>query len=375
MDNQVLPPSHVQIHGSTDSQFRAPEIRPSEAVLVKSPLAAVAGHRPFLSHINHFRAVAILLIVALHCYSILQLGAEPYFLRRATLQFMFISGFLFQYLSARFNRTVYWQKKLRYILFPYVVVSTPIILFRIAAASYSSDILSLFPGFATQPAALQALEYYASGLHLVPFWFIPMICCYYLLAPVFIKLDRQGLVYYFLPVFLLLSLLVTRAPEVYKIHLAFVHYLSVYLLGMFVSRHNRRVLEITDKLWPLLAVLVVVALTSSDLVVGVHKRYVEQFLFIQKLVFCWGLMYGFWKFDGYIPKQLSAISERSFGIFFLHYYPLFALDVADYKGYFHLPPTFASFCLIFLVDLAFCLVMLQLIKGLFGARSRLLVGY
>ncbi len=331
--------------------------------------------RPFLPHIHHFRAVAILLIVALHCYSILQSGVEPYVLRRVTLPFMFISGFLFQYLSAKFNIATYLRKKFKYVIVPYLVVSTPVIIFRVAASSHSDDILRLFPSFPKLPAVLQILGYYLTGLHLVPFWFIPMICFYYLLAPVFAGLDRNGKVYYFLPLFLGLSLLVTRAPEVYKIHLAFVHYLSVYLLGMFVSRHSPRILRTTDKIWPLLAVLVIAALAGSGYFDGRYHRYLEQFLFIQKLVLCWGFMYAFWKFERYVPKQLKTVSDKSFGIFFLHYYLLLALYVANYKGYLHLTASFPAFCVIFVADVAFCLVVLHLFKRVFGAQSRSLVGY
>ena len=332
--------------------------------------------RPFLPHIHHFRAIAILIIVGLHCYSILEPGTEPYLLRRGTLPFMFISGFLFQYLSAGFSNMSYLKKKFKYVIVPYLVVSTPIIIVRIMAASHSDDIMSLIPNFATLPAVVQVVAYYLTGLHLVPFWFIPMICFYYLLAPVFIALDRDQRIYYVLPLFLILSLFVTRAPQVYKIHLAFVHYLSVYMLGMFVSRHNSRVLELTDKIWPILAGVLLVVLSVGKLFDShAYKPYVEQFLFFQKLVFCWALMYGFWKFDAYVPRQLKALSDKSFGIFFLHYYLLFFLVIANYKGYIALPPTFPVFAAIFVADVAFCLVALRLIKGAFGHRSRLLVGY
>lgn len=334
-----------------------------------------SAKRPFLNYIHNFRAIAILLIVAIHCYSILTPGAEPILIRRGTLLFMFISGFLFHYLSDRFEKKAYWKKKLKYVIRPYLVISTPIILARVAASSHSSDMLSLFPGFEQLPVFLQVPLYYITGLHLVPLWFIPMLCFYYILAPVFVALDKDGKIYYLLPLLLCLSLLVTRATEVYKMHLAFIHYLSVYLLGMFVSKNRDKALQATDNLWAVLAAAVAAVACVSLLFKQKEIPFFEQFLFLQKLILCWGLIYGLWKFDKYVPKQLSKFSDMSFGIFFVHYYLLFLLTTASYKGYIHLTTSFLSFFLIFVADLAFSISVLFLIKKAFGDRSRSLIGY
>ncbi len=331
--------------------------------------------RPFLTYIHNFRAIAILFIVALHCYSILKSGAEPAIIKRGTLLFMFISGFLLQYLSGKFNKTTYWRNKLSYVITPYLIVSTPVIFARVLAQSHSDDILSLFPGFPHQPLVVQIISYYLTGLHLVPLWFIPMICFYYLLAPVFVYLDRDGRIYYLLPAFIALSLYITRSQEVYRIHLAFIHYLSVYMLGMFVSRHCTKVLQVTNSIWPLLLLLTFTSIIAGIIFNKEQIIYFEQFLYIQKLLLCWTFIYVFWKTEKYIPQRLGEISDMSFGVFFLHYYLLFIITIGEYKGYVHFQNNFVTFLFLFVVDITFCVVILKIMKKVFGKKSRYLIGY
>ena len=352
-----------------------PDTASTETQVPESSISLPLTKRPFLTYIHNFRAIAILFIVALHCYSILQSGAEPAIIKRGTLLFMFISGFLLQYLSGKFNKTTYWSNKLSYVITPYLIISTPVILARVLAQSHSNDILGLFPGFAHQSIIVQVIVYYLTGLHLVPLWFIPMICFYYLLAPAFVYLDRDGRIYYLLPAFIALSLYITRSQEVYRIHLAFVHYLSVYLLGMFVSRHCQRVLQVTNSIWPIL-LLVTLAVVILGFVFDKEKiMYFEQFLYIQKLLLCWTFIYVFWKTEKYIPQRLGEISDMSFGVFFLHYYLLFIVTISEYKGYIHFKNNFPTFLCLFIVDITFCIVILKIMKKVFGKKSRYIVGY
>lgn len=306
---------------------------------------------------------------------------EPIILQRGTLLFMFISGFLFQYLSRNFDKTTYWRKKFTNILIPYFFISFPIILIRVFTHNHTRQMDIIFPGFADKPIITQIAEYYLTGMHLVPFWFIPMICFYYLLGPLFIALDRDKRIYYLLPLFMALSLVVTRSFDLYKIHLAFFHYLSVYILGMFASRHHKRLLQITDRFWPLLIGAAVVLIGIGMVFNQKEIHYIEQFLYVQKLVLCWTILFVLWKLDSKISKQtylvsnMSKLSDMSFGIFFLHYYFLFFLSLKMTQGEIYFAPNFMDFFLIICADIIFCMIILSIIKQLFGKKSRFLVGY
>ncbi|UOR05663.1 acyltransferase [Hymenobacter aerilatus] len=350
--------------------------------LDKANIATSTVRKPaFLDYIQNARAVAILFIVAIHCYGILKPEFEPIILQRGTLLFMFISGFLFQYLSKRFEKKTYWYKKVQNILVPYVLVSLPILLIRFATHHHNPDITEVFPAFYTYSLPTQLIAYYVTGMHLVPFWFIPMICFYYLLAPVFVYLDRNRTVYYFLPVFMCLSLLVTRSSDLYRFHLAFIHYISIYLLGMFASRYHKRLLSITDMLWPIL-----IGLTAAFLVLGTvfnqkEIRFIEQFLYCQKLLICWTIIYLLWKFNGkimqnkFLSTNLTKLSNVSFALYFLHYYFLYFIDYLMQEDLLNWQPTFFNSTLIFAADLLFCFAAISVIKAVAGNKSKYFMGY
>ena len=94
----------------------------------------------FLGYIHNFRGIAILFVVGGHIllswpenehplakdvlYSIWQNG---------TVLFVFIAGYLFQYLIGKYRTFDYWKKKLRYVILPYLLISGPAIIIRISS--------------------------------------------------------------------------------------------------------------------------------------------------------------------------------------------------------------------------------------------------
>lgn len=348
--------------------------------------AAVTGRKaikktPFLPYIHNFRAIAILFIVAIHCLRFFEASGKPPFfqvvlplLSRGTFLFVFIAGYLFQHLSGKFEAKTYWLKKFQYVIVPYLIVSLPIIAYRIVTNNPPDTAMEHFPDFAQLPVVFQAVYYYATGSHLIPFWFIPMVFFYYLLAPILVKLDRDGRIYYALPLFMLISLLVTRA-DLQDIHLAFVHYFSIYLLGMFFSRYRDQIIPWTDKRskWLVAATGLVIAAS----ILYYSSAYREQIVYFQKLLLSWSFIYSLWKYDKYIPRWLGRLADMSFGIFFLHYYFIFAMQTLLKKltGSEILSATAINFLVILLLTTGLCFVTLYVIKKIFGIRSRWLVGY
>src|SRR5699024_519791 len=101
-------------------------------LLESKPIQKAAINRPeFLPYIHFLRGLAILLIVGIHCRtsfhwqknSIVELFFEAT-LDNCTIIFVFISGFLFEHLFAKnFNFLRYFNKKLKYVIGPYLLVS------------------------------------------------------------------------------------------------------------------------------------------------------------------------------------------------------------------------------------------------------------
>jgi len=353
------------------------------AVVFRNATAAKSAIRKpaFLDYIQNARAIAILFIVAIHCYGVLQPEFEPIILQRGTLLFMFISGFLFQYLSKKFDKNIYWNKKFYNIIIPYVLISIPILIIRFATHNHNPHITTVFPDFYSYSLPTQVVAYYVTGMQLVPFWFIPMICFYYLLAPVFTYLDRNKKIYYFLPIFICVSLVITRSSELYRFHLAFVHYLSIYLLGMFASRYRKRLLSITDMLWPILLGSTLAFIILGVIFTQVEIRFIEQFLYCQKLLLCWSIIYLLWKFNDriiqnkFITNKLNFLSNISFGIYFVHYYFLYFIDYLVANNLVYWPPTFLNSTIVFIADLLFCFFVIKLVKTAAGKKSKYIMGY
>src|SRR5687767_4325167 len=149
----------------------------------------------FLSYIHNLRGLAVLFIVGVHVRGYeWQLDpddqAYDFFVAlfdNGTVLFVFIAGFLFQHLTHhKFDFKHYFFQKIKVVILPYLIVSIPIIMLRLALGSSE---LSLPIGFDEHPMAYRIFYFIITGVHMVPFWFIPMIFLIYLSAPVFHLLD------------------------------------------------------------------------------------------------------------------------------------------------------------------------------------------
>src|SRR5699024_273539 len=109
-------------------------------------------------------------------------------LDNGTIIFVFISGFLFEHLFAKnFNFLRYFNKKLKYVIGPYLLVSIIPILDKL----YVQEQLLWLPDFlVNQPDILKALYMLITGKHFGPYWFIPMIVIFYLISPLLVWMNK-----------------------------------------------------------------------------------------------------------------------------------------------------------------------------------------
>ena len=332
-----------------------------------------------LNYINVFRGLAILLIVAGHT---MQFGEENSLTHRISIEiftggtalFIFISGFLFQHLSGKYEFKNYMSKKWTNVILPYLWTAIPGIIFCfIYPIKYSNALAGLNP-FAQIPLMLTV-----GRIHNTPAWFIPMIVIFFLSSWALLKLERKGWLYRFLPIMFLATILLPRievnynsiigleysakyfAYLKYVLH-SFVHFFSMYVFGMYCSANK----NIIDRFWNYRWLFILLMIMTAILNVILSTKDIWANETISK-IFLTILVLGYLKhYDEWLiskeklNKTLDLIAKYSFGIFFIHWYLYFL-----YNLYFNLQCVmpivinpFVTLCLVFVRFLAVTLASL-----------------
>ena len=304
-----------------------------------------------LNYINVFRGLAILLIIMGHTMQFGEAKSLAHIVNceiicGGTALFIFISGFLFQHLSAKYEFKNYMSKKWTNVIMPYLIVSIPgIILCLLCPVSYKNS-------FAGLDALIQIPLHITIGrVHNVPTWFIPMIIIFFLFSWLFLKLEKKGILYKLLPVLFLITILVPRGVAEYEstigldyltkywvyvryILLNFVHFLALYVFGMYCSANKNIIDKFYDKrflLW-----ILMIGLSVLD----IYAQYKYQYSnFTISKIFLTMLVLAYLKhYDDFILSHkktnatLDFIAKYSFGLFFVHWYWFYA-----YNQIFNLP--------------------------------------
>lgn len=301
--------------------------------------------RELLNYINVFRGLAILLIVAGHT---MQLGNPGTILNTTafevltggTVLFIFISGFLFQHLSAKYEYKNYLKKKWTNVILPYIITAIPgIILCFTMPMEYGNP----FEGL--NPFAQIGVFLTTGRVHNVPTWYIPMIVIFFLLADIFIVLERKKILYKFLPVLLLITLFVPRMaiePEfltgmsyfekyieyIKYILNGFIHFASFYVLGMYFSANKEKINLCYKYRWCLIWAMIIVSMVDIFL----NYKYSITNGSISKM-FLTLIVLGYLKhYDNQIQERvrlnntLDFIAKYSFSLFFIHWYVFFLFN-------------------------------------------------
>lgn len=205
----------------------------------------------FLPYVHHFRGLAIVLIVGVHCRTSLLWPADSWAnkiltfgLDSSTILFVFISGFLFQHLNTTdFVFSDYIKKKLKYVVVPYVLVSIPAIADKLL---FETNAVWMTPFYQELPWPFQALYLLATGKHSGPFYFIPVIVLIYCLSPLLFPFQKAKS-FQWLGVVIPLVGLFTYAYGYYANVLeSLLYFLPVYILGMWVSKNKEAILPIPN---------------------------------------------------------------------------------------------------------------------------------
>lgn len=327
----------------------------------------------FLNHIHNFRGVAILFVVAGHIQlywkpnAFMEKALESLF-QNGTVLFVFIAGYLFQYLSKKYDTRTYWSKKLKFVIVPYFAVSIPGIIYRLMTVP--ERVLEIHPDFGSWELWQQIGWFLITGGHLLPLWFVPMITLFYIIAPLLIFMDRHPVYYWVLPFLVILSVLVPR-DQLADIPRMFAHFLSVYVFGMFFSRYDDKIHSLSEKIYIPLTIITI-GITVLSLF---QAEYYGTIMYIQKMLFCWFFMYWLKRVDRFVPKFFSSLAEYSFGIFFLHYYFLLGLRlVAQSYNQSWLDGNLVIWVIHFTLIIILNMLVIFVVKRFFVHKSRYLIG-
>jgi probable poly-beta-1,6-N-acetyl-D-glucosamine export protein len=293
----------------------------------------------FLNDIHRLRAIAILFIVTIHCTYFFDwrnhLPVQEFlsdFFDNSTFLFVFIAGFLFQYLNRSFVYPNYLLHKMRNVGMPYLFAAAPAVVYALV----TSDAVRRFSelqGHSIFYITAWLLVYGGATLNYA-LWFMPIIFLYYFATPLFHLFQKQPALYGVLVLLIPLSLYGHRPTYEHGHNLVLaLYFLPVYLLGMFFSQFRRRLEPLLDKYLVAVVGLYVVVLVGHFVLSEHHGKYtfdklfsarqgVLDWLFLQQML----MVFAFYGITKRLKSRklswLDFLAEVSFTVYFVHLYVL-----------------------------------------------------
>ncbi|MBO4630954.1 MAG: acyltransferase, partial [Lentisphaeria bacterium] len=277
--------------------------------------------------IHYFRAFAIFFIMILHyhyfCPELRVLNNTLF--SSASYFFVFISGYLFYYLthgfaaewhfsgtvpflkirtvSGKFSITDYYRKKLLNILLPYFLFSSAIFLY-VLLYSDTTQFVPAVPGiwkdffFRLRTGAVQG-----------PYWYIYFISKVFLVSPLLLFLPRKS--------FIAVTAASCVLPFIFtRVQSHFSYFLPMYLLGMAYARFRLS----ADRFLYRPAVRIAVILLTAAGLIFYYPGTEEQtgLVYVIRLLMTIDLMYLTSFLSRWRIPWLSYCADVSFTFFFIH---------------------------------------------------------
>ena len=299
-----------------------------------------------LNYINVFRGLAILLIVAGHSMQFGEIGSLTQKIAvevfaGGTALFIFISGFLFQHLSSKYEFKNYMSKKWSNVILPYLWTAIPGILFCFL---FPIRYGNAFDGI--NPLLQVPMMLSIGRVHNTPAWFIPMIILFFLSSWTLLKLEKKGWLYRFMPLMFLVTIFCPRVDVDYNstlglaysakyfaylkyVFMGYIHFFSMYVFGMFCSSHK----EVIDKFWKFRWIFLFLMLLTAGLnvysgLLGGFTNGTVSKIFLTIIVLAYLKHYDEWLVSRIkLNSALDIIAKYSFGIFFIHWYIFFIYNL------------------------------------------------
>ncbi|MDA9556225.1 acyltransferase [Vibrio sp.] len=323
-----------------------------------------------MQYINNLRGLAILLIILTHIISLYHLDNDAFrvvanLLSNSTVTFVMVAGFLFFHLTEKFHYFRFLKGKARSILIPYLFFSIPAILMYTLGLKNSHAWIDLAQLEAENNIIGQVAFYLATGAHLGPFWFIPMIFLVYLVSPVLFWLKKGHAILLVTAVLLIVSFIIGR-PELDDNTLqSFIFFLPTFLIGMILAKYN---VTMTMKVMPILSAYIIVLLAVYFFV-----DVSSSLDLVMKMVLSTLLFFLFKNTFNTPNKYLGLMARLSFYLFFVHGFIIGALRMAIPTEHFVMP--LLTVPILFSLVIFMCLSIYVGLRMVFGERIRLFIGY
>lgn len=323
--------------------------------------------------IHYFRAFAILFIMLLHFRfgnPQMRLLNDALF-SSASFYFVFISGYLFYYLTrsfeaewsvrplrcrvvgGKFSTLTYYKKKLLNIILPYVLISA-VIYFYYYFASDTSYLTPAVPG-----ALKDFLHRLCNGSVQQPYWYIIFIAKVFLISPLLLYLPRKWFCV-LTAASCILPFLVARGQS------RLLYFLPMYLIGIWYARFRPGI----DRILYRNTVKIIVPLLAAAGTIWLYMTgsFHGSGTFILRILMTVCILY----LTSFLARRdiplLNFCADASFTLFFIHSF------VYMHMAGLELPFGIFSEPILLVLMVTTCFLLAWALKTLFGRFSRYFIG-
>ncbi|TXE01841.1 acyltransferase family protein [Algoriphagus aquimarinus] len=350
----------------------------------------------YINSINYFRGISIIFIVFGHCLGLADFMYDSMagntlwnLTLGGTYFFVFISGFLFHHIFyQKFEFKKFMIRKIKYVLCPYLILSTLPILYlilRICIASIFSP--SSFTYYYEALLSIPLFRIYVMGVGFYGgYWFIPFIMIIFALSPIFVRFIKLKLKAQIITILFLLicSVFIHRGTyqNVFSVFQNVLNFTPIYLIGI-ISSEKKDIIYSKIKGREFYILSLVITLAIFQAYIGRSGGYFKDpftfgginFIIIQKILFCFFFMIWLNRFEKYKLKLLKIFAENSFGIYFTHGIIIIILSKIKYGlGISFTSNSFIIYCLVTMLVFFLSISVTLFVKRLFPKHSRYLVG-
>jgi len=350
----------------------------------------------YLNSINHYRALAIVFIVAIHAQFVAGLKLDTYIsqfffnvISGATLNFSFISGFVFYLvLYKRYKYSTFVKGRVNRFLKPYLFLSIlPIVVSLIIMPMYwDNSNLAIYNSWFWY--VISIFKYVITGAHITAYWYIPFVIIMTLMSPLhvkFIKLKfKQQLIIF--GILLIIASVVQRPYTrtfLFQAVQSTIYFTPLYVMGIMCAMHKDRIYKLLKgkDVYLLIIALGFVVLQTNNGIIGLYKNHFLAYngvdLIVFKMVFmCLFFMVWLHRFEHVRSTIINSLANTSFAIYFLHVYVLkLILTIKNYYNLSFEGYTLLSYIIIILLMLGMSMIVAIGVNRLFPNYSFYLIGY
>ncbi|WP_394175242.1 acyltransferase family protein [Thalassotalea litorea] len=352
----------------------------------------------YLGYVHSFRGFAILNVVAIHAIAFALLIPMDWQLdttnpmvmlnellfHDATLFFALISGLLFSSILRARGYPSFYKSKVINVLLPYIFCT---LVFTMMRWNASNTGLTLPDDAADYFTAI--LPNLIKGEAQFTFWYIPLLLILFILTPLLNKLTLlRSYSAAWVWLVMLLPLIFSRpefSPETSQINAGAVIYFSgAYTVGIFLGNDLENLL---NKLARFRFYLIMTVIVSSAAIAWLMYNEINRFgyfslqeslFYLQKLSMATLVLLWLRNRGEKQPYWLKIFANEAFSIYFLHafFISLLGMHFWDFQHITDYQPWTMYFFGVanFVFSLAMSMIVVWLLRKMFGRRSRMLVG-